>query len=68
MLIGHHHAPGPFDAGHCRACWTTTTASSRRKPSSGRPAMGSCGRRQALWALASSGIGVLLAVLALLTR
>jgi hypothetical protein len=20
MLIGHHHAPGLFDAGHCRAC------------------------------------------------
>lgn len=20
MLIQHHHAPGLFDAGHCRAC------------------------------------------------
>ena len=46
MLIDHDHPPGLFDAGHCwvsptrRACWTTTTASRTRKPTSARPGVG----------------------------
>ena len=75
MLIGHHHALGLFDAGHCRACarqaglldhydrvqWEE--AQLRRAGEWARAA-----RRHAQWALGSSGIGVLLAVLALLMR
>jgi hypothetical protein len=43
-----------------RACWTTTTASRTRKPTSAWAA-----HRYAIWALASSGIGILLAAAAL---
>jgi hypothetical protein len=75
MSIGHLHPPGVFDAGHCRSCAIQAglldhyqrvqaeEARLRRTVAYARAA-----HRSALWALGSSGVGVLLAVLALLTR
>jgi hypothetical protein len=75
MLIGHDHPPGVFDAGHCRTCARQAglldhydrvqgeEAHLRQAAASARAA-----HRYALWALGSSGAGVLLATLALLTR
>jgi hypothetical protein len=75
MITQHDHRPGKFDAGHCRACareaglldyyrrvqWEEDTLriaewSSRRA------------RRFAVWALCSSGVGILLAAIALLAN
>lgn len=75
MPIGHHHPPGVFDADHCRACARQAglldhydrvqgeEARLRRTSAYARAA-----QRYALWALGSSGAGVLLAAVALLTR
>jgi hypothetical protein len=74
MAIGHLHPPGVFDAGHCRTCARQAgldhydrvqdeEARLRRAGAYARAA-----HRYALWALGSSGVGVLLAVLALLTQ
>jgi hypothetical protein len=74
MAIGHLHPPGVFDAGHCRACARQAglldhyhrvqeeEARLRQASTDARAA-----HRYALWALGSSGVGVLLAALALLT-
>jgi hypothetical protein len=74
MLIGHDHPPGVFDAGHCRPCARQAglldhyhrvqeeEAWLRQASASARAAHG-----YALWALGSSGVGVLLAAVALLT-
>jgi hypothetical protein len=74
MSIGHLHPPGVFDAGHCRACARQAgllahyhrvqeeEARLRQASADARAA-----HRYALWALGSSGVGVLLAALALLT-
>jgi hypothetical protein len=74
MSIGHLHPPGEFDAGHCRACARQAglldhyhhvqeeEARLRQTLAYARAA-----RRYALWALGSSGVGVLLAVFDLLT-
>jgi hypothetical protein len=75
MSMGHLHPPGVFDAGHCRSCARQAGLLDhyhrvqgeedrlRRTVASARAA-----HRYALWALGSSGVGVLLATLALLTR
>lgn len=75
MSIGHLHPPGVFDAGHCRTCARQAglldhyhhvqeeEAHLRQASAYARAA-----HRYALWALGSSGAGVLLATLALLTR
>jgi hypothetical protein len=75
MSIGHLPPPGVFDAGHCRGCAIQAglldhyrhvqgeEARLRRASASARAA-----HRYALWALGSSGVGVLLAAVALLTR
>lgn len=75
MSLGHLHPPGLFDAGHCRACARQAglldhyvhvqreEARLWQASASARAA-----HRYALWALGSSGAGVLLATLALLTR
>jgi hypothetical protein len=75
MSIGHLHPPGVFDADHCRACARQAglldhynrvqaeEARLRRTVAYARAA-----HRYALCALGSSGIGVLLAAAALLTR
>jgi hypothetical protein len=75
MSIGHLHPPGVFDAGHCRTCARQAglldhyhhvqQEEARLRQAS---AYARAARRYALWALGSSGVGVLLATLALLTR
>ena len=74
MPIGHLHRPGVFDAGHCRTCARQAElldhylrvqgeeARLRQASTDARTA-----HRYALWALGSSGLGVLLAAVALLT-
>jgi hypothetical protein len=74
MSIGHLHPPGVFDAGHCRACARQAglldhyhrvqdeEARLRRTVAYARAA-----HRYALWALGSSGVGIVLATVALLT-
>jgi hypothetical protein len=75
MAIGHLHPPGVFDAGHCRTCARQAGLLDHynrvqeeefclRQAS----AYARAAHRYALWALGSSGAGVLLATLALLTR
>jgi hypothetical protein len=75
MLVQHHHAPGLFDAGHCQACAREAGLLDhydrvQREEAQLRQARewARAARRQALSALASSGIGVVLGVLALLVR
>jgi hypothetical protein len=75
MSIGHLHPPGVFDAGHCRSCARQAglldhyhrvqeeESHLRRTVADARAA-----HRYALLALGSSGVGVLLATLALLAR
>jgi hypothetical protein len=73
MLAKHAHPPGRFDPGHCRDCahqadlldhyWRV-----QREEQAFREACRWARRahRQASWALWCSGIGILLAVVALL--
>jgi hypothetical protein len=74
MSIGHLHPPGVFDAGHCRACARQAglldhydrvqeDESHLRQAS----AYARAAHRYALLAVGSSGVGVLLAAVALLT-
>ena len=75
MSIGHLHPPGVFDAGHCRACARQAglldhynrvqaeEARLRRTVVYARAA-----HRYAVLALGSSGVGILLDAVALLTR
>ena len=75
MAIGHLHPPGVFDAGHCRSCARQAglldhyhriqdeESRLRQAWADARAA-----HRYALLALGSSGVGVLLATLALLAR
>src|SRR5215217_3982638 len=74
MLIEHQHKPGEFDPGHCRDCARETDLVDhyhhvQRQEQTLREAhrWARQGRRYATWALWSSGIGVLLAAIALLT-
>jgi hypothetical protein len=74
MLIDHDHPPGRFDAGHCWACAHQAglldhydRVQDRNRPSPGQ-GWALAAHRYAIWALGSSGVGVLLAAAALLTR
>jgi hypothetical protein len=74
MLVGHAHQPGRFDPGHCRACARETDlldhyGQVQREEQAFKEAHRWIRRahRQASWALWSSGTGILLAVVALLT-
>jgi ferric-dicitrate binding protein FerR (iron transport regulator) len=74
MLVGHAHQPGRFDPGHCRACARETDlldhyGKVQREEQAFKEAHRWARRahRQASWALWSSGTGILLAVVALLT-
>src|SRR5215216_8091894 len=74
MLTEHQHKPGEFDPGHCRDCARETDLLDhyhhvQRQEQTLREAhrWARQGRRYATWALWSSGIGVLLAAIALLT-
>jgi hypothetical protein len=71
MLIGHHHAPGLFDADDCRACARRAGLLDhydrvQEEETQLRQARqwARVARRHAHWALGCSGIGVLLALLA----
>ena len=74
MVIQHQHRPGSFDPGHCRGCaheadlldhyWRV-----QREEQAFKEAHRWAYRadRRASWALWSSGIGMLLAVIAVVT-
>jgi hypothetical protein len=74
MLIEHQHKPGEFDPGHCRVCARATglldhycrVQGEEQALTETRWWVGQAGRR-ASWALWSSGIGIVLGVVALLT-
>jgi hypothetical protein len=75
MSIGHLHPPGVFDAGHCRTCARQAGLLDHYNRVQGEEAhlrqasaYARAAHRYALWALGSSGVGVLLAAVALLTR
>jgi hypothetical protein len=74
MLIEHQHQPGSFDPGHCRDCARETDLLDhyhhvQRQEQTLRQAhrWARQARRHATWALGSSGVGLLLAAIALLT-
>jgi hypothetical protein len=73
MLVKHAHPPGRFDPGHCRDCAREADLEDhywrvQREEQAFREAHRWARRahRQASWALWCSGIGILLAVVALL--
>jgi hypothetical protein len=73
MLTHHDHEPGLFDAGHCHACADEAGLVDhyrrvQREETSLRVARrwARQARRAAMWALCSSGVAILLAVIALL--
>ena len=74
MLIEHEHKPSVFDPGHCRPCAHQAGLLDhyhrvQREETRLRQAMASAdgARRYGIWALGSSGVGLLVALLALLT-
>jgi hypothetical protein len=74
MSIGHLHPLDVFDAGHCRSCARQAGLLDhydRVQVEEARlweaSAYARAAHRYALWALGSSGVGVLLAAVALLT-
>jgi len=74
MLIEHQHKPGVFDPGHCRNCAHAADLLDhyhrvQREEQTVKEAHWWAGqaRRNATWALWASGIGILLAAIALLT-
>ena len=74
MLIQHRHRPGVFDPGHCHTCAQQADLLDhyhrvQREEDSLRATERWAGqaRRNATWALWGSGIGLLLAAIALLT-
>jgi hypothetical protein len=75
MLIQHQHKPEEFDPGHCPTCARQAGLLDhydrvQREETRLRQtrAWAYAARRHALWALGSSGAGILLAAVALLTR
>jgi hypothetical protein len=74
MLVGHHHEPGVFDAGHCWACARQAGLLDHYRQVQQQEAtlgeahgLARAARRRASVALWSSGAAILLAVVALLT-
>ena len=74
MLTEHQHKPGEFDPGHCQDCARETDLLDhyhhvQRQEQTVREAHRRArqARRLATWALWSSGVGVFLAAIALLT-
>ena len=74
MLTEHQHKPGDFDPGHCRDCAREADLLDhyhrvQREEQAFKAAHRWARRaqRQAGWALWSAGVGILLAVIALLT-
>jgi hypothetical protein len=74
MLTEHQHQPGSFDPGHCQDCARETDLLDhyhhvQRQELALKEAhlWARQSRRYAAWALWASGVGVLLAAIALLT-
>ena len=74
MLIEHDHPPSLFDPGHCRPCARQAGLLDhyhrvQREETNLRQAIASAegAGRYGIWALVSSGVGLLLALVALLT-
>jgi hypothetical protein len=74
MLIEHEHVLSVFDPGHCRPCAHQAGPPDhyhhvQREETRLRRVTASAdeARRYGIWALESSGVGLLLALLALLT-
>ena len=74
MLTQHPHTPGVFDPGHCRDCAQQADLldhyhRGQREEDTLRATqrLASQAHRTATWALWASGIGLLLAAIALLT-
>ena len=74
MLLEHNHRPGAFDPGHCRPCAHHAGLLDhyhrvQREETRLRQAVASANGafRYGTWALVSSGVALLLALLALLT-
>jgi hypothetical protein len=74
MIIEHNHMPSVFDPGHCRPCAHQAGLLDhyhrvQREETRLRQATASANgaRRYGIWALVSSGVGLPLALLALLT-
>jgi hypothetical protein len=74
MLTKHQHQPGVFDPGHCRDCARDSDLLDhyyhvQRQEQTVRQAhrWARQARRHAAWALWGSGVGILLAAIALLT-
>jgi hypothetical protein len=74
MLVGHHHEPGVFDADHCWACARQAGLLDHYRRVQQQEAtlgeahgLASAARRHASVALWSSGVAILLAVVAVLT-
>ena len=68
MLIEHEHRPSVFDPGHCRPCARQAGLLDHDHRVQREARLGTGGRRRyGIWALVSSGVGLLLALLALLT-
>jgi hypothetical protein len=74
MLTEHQHQPGEFDPGHCRDCAHETDLLDhywqvQRQEQAVREAhrWARQARRNTTWAQWSSGLGILLAAIALLT-
>ena len=75
MLIQHQHKPEEFDPGHCPTCARQAGLLDhydrvQREETRLRQtrAWAHAARRYAIWALGSSGVGILLAAIALLTQ
>jgi hypothetical protein len=74
MLTKHQHQPGVFDPGHCRDCAHDSDLLDhyhhvQRQEQTLKQAhrWARQARRHAAWALWGSGVGILLAAIALLT-
>jgi hypothetical protein len=74
MLIEHAHPPGRFDPGHCRDCARETDlldhyhhVQHQEQAFKQAYRWARQAHRHTTWALWSAGVGVLLAVIALLT-
>jgi len=75
MITQHDHAPGEFDAGHCRACAREAGLLDhydrvQREEDTLRAVQFAAwqARSVAIWSLCSSGISILLAAVALLAN
>ena len=67
MVIQHRHQPASFDPGHCRGCAHQADLLDHYRQVQGEELAFKQAHRRASWAPWSSGVGVLLAVIVLVT-